>query len=170
MNDLYPIKHLPVLLDANVIIESHRINAWKTLSSYFKLESVGECITEAKNVRRKFQSKMPINGDDLRRALSFIGAADSKKYADLVVGSDNIQLGSGEKALWAYALGWEGNWLFCGPDKASLRCGIKLGFRDQIISLETLLISAGYPNINNLKKNYREKWHQDFLKAMNSPG
>lgn len=35
-----------VLIDANVIIEAHRVCSWTALSSAYKIETVEDCIAE----------------------------------------------------------------------------------------------------------------------------
>ena len=37
-------------------------------------------------------------------------------------------LDPGEQALWAHALGRGDGWLLCGPDKARVRLGVRLGW------------------------------------------
>ena len=48
-------------------------------------------------------------------------------------------LDPGEQSLWAHALTRGDAWVLCGPDKASLRFGVRLGFRDRLVALEGLL-------------------------------
>ena len=64
--------------------------------------------------------------------------------AALDIKAMDIQLDPGERSLWAHALGRTDNWMLCGPDKASLRMGVRLGFRDRLEALETLLDDVGY--------------------------
>ena len=35
-------------------------------------------------------------------------------------------------------------WILCGPDRASLRCGVRLGFRERLVSLERFLDDVGH--------------------------
>ena len=42
-------------------------------------------------------------------------------------------LDGGEKALWAHVLARPNAWLLCGPDKASLRIGVRLNLRDRLV-------------------------------------
>ena len=69
----------------------------------------------------------------------------------------------GEEALWAHALGREGDWFLCGPDRASLRCGVRLGFRERIVSLEALLEGVGHRPKLALKDHYTKKWLERTL-------
>ena len=49
-------------------------------------------------------------------------------------------------------------WVLCGPDKASLRLGVRLGFRERLVALDTLLNDAGLRPKQPLKTNYTAKW------------
>jgi hypothetical protein len=67
-------------------------------------------------------------------------------------------LDNGEKALWAHAIARPDAWVLCGPDKASLRIGIRFGFRDRLIALERLLADTGFRPKTPLKVAYRSDW------------
>ena len=64
----------------------------------------------------------------------------------------NLDLG--ERSLWAHALTRADAWVLCGPDKASLRFGVRLGFRDRLVALEGLFKDAGHKPGAALKENY----------------
>jgi len=53
--------------------------------------------------------------------------------------------------------------MLCGPDKASLRVGIRLGFKDGLVALEELLGDVGYKPKAALRLPYTRKWHTDTL-------
>ena len=63
--------------------------------------------------------------------------------AELAVRVTDIALDRGEKSLWAHALGRTGAWLLCGPDRASLRVGVRLRFRERLVSLEDCSTEQG---------------------------
>lgn len=77
--------------------------------------------------------------------------------AELFGRMQGIALDGGEDALWAHALGRDDVWFLCGPDKASLRCGVRLGFRERLVSLEGLLADVGHRPRISLKPHYT-KW------------
>ena len=79
-------------------------------------------------------------------------------YAAAAVSAPDIALDIGERSLWAHALTRTDGWVLCGPDKASLRFGVRLGYRDQLIALERLLTEAGYRPKEPLKIAYTSKW------------
>jgi len=72
-------------------------------------------------------------------------------------------LDDGERALWAHAISRKDTWVLCGPDKASLRIGIRLGLRDRLISLERLLGDVGFKPKLDLRTPYTQKWLDQAL-------
>ena len=54
-------------------------------------------------------------------------------------------------------------WVLCAPDKASLRFGVRLGLKDRLIALETLLADAGHRSKEALKSAYTTKWLEKVL-------
>ena len=65
----------------------------------------------------------------------------------------------GERSLWAHALTRGDVWVLCGPDKTSLRLGVRLGLRDRLVALETLLSDLGFRPKVSLRRNFTAKWH-----------
>ena len=60
----------------------------------------------------------------------------------------------------AHALSRGDDWVLCGPDRASLRCGVSLGFRERLVSLEGLLEDVGYRSGVDLRQAYGRQWHE----------
>ena len=60
--------------------------------------------------------------------------------------------------MWAHALTRNDAWVLCGPDKASLRFGVRLGFRERLVALEWLLDGVGYRPKPDLRPAYTSKW------------
>ncbi len=75
----------------------------------------------------------------------------------------DIALDQGEASLWAHALSRDDDWKLCGPDKASPRCGVRLGFRDRLVSLEDLLLDIGHRPRTALREAYTRRWHKRAL-------
>ena len=50
-----------------------------------------------------------------------------------------------------------------GPNKASLRCGVRLGCRERLVSLEGLLDEVGYRPGTALREAYARRWHERAL-------
>ena len=100
---------------------------------------------------------------DLRASLAGAHVVGNRERAGLAVRIEGIALDRGEEALWAHTLGREGDWFLCGPDRASLRCGVRLGFRERIVSLEALLEGVGHRPKITLKDHYTKKWLEKTL-------
>jgi hypothetical protein len=47
-----------------------------------------------------------------------------------------------------------------------MRCGVRLGLRDRIVALETLLEAVGHRTRIDLKKAYTAKWLDQTLSEM----
>lgn len=152
-----------VLLDANAIIESHRVFAWNALAGGHRLETVEDCVTETQTGFQLRRQEQRIALKDLREKLAVENTVEDRERAELAIRIEGIALDIGEESLWAHALGREDAWLLCGPDKASMRCGVRLGFRERIISLEELLENVGHKPKIALSHNYTKKWSDDVL-------
>ena len=71
-------------------------------------------------------------------------------------------LDRGEQSLWAHALTRQDNWVLCGPDKASLRFGVRLGLRERLVALEALLQGVGHKGVG-LRPAYTSAWLAETL-------
>jgi hypothetical protein len=72
----------------------------------------------------------------------------------------------GERSLWAHALTRTDAWVLCGPDRASLRFGVRLGFRDRLVALERLLNDVGHRPREALRAAYTIRWLNAALAEM----
>ena len=88
------------------------------------------------------------------------------RRAELALRKGNIALDEGEDALWSHALGRSGPWVLCGPDRASLRCGVRLGYRERLVSLEELLDHVGYRPTAELRRPYTKRWQDEVVRLM----
>ncbi len=150
----------PVLVDTNVILECHRTASWRALTGGYQVETVDDCVTETQTGLQRRRADQQIDERELRESLTAVHAVSDRKRAELALQVPDIILDRGEAALWAHAVPREDAWLLCGPDKASLRFGIRLGFRERLISLEELLNGAGHRPSRLLKEQYRRSWHE----------
>jgi hypothetical protein len=89
--------------------------------------------------------------------------SEAELAAALVRDGEIAMLDEGEKALWAHALARSDAWVLCGPDKASLRIGVRLDLRDRLIALERLLDDAGFRPKTPLRNAYRQDWFSRTL-------
>lgn len=147
-----------ILVDACVIIEAHRTNSWKALSSGFLLETVETCIVEAQTGRaaRIFP---PVTDGELRGAFNNVHSVSALDRANHAAscGGDLPDLDPGELDLWIHALQRKDAWLLCGPDRASMRFGCELGHNDKLVSLEQAL------DVLKLRKNLRNHYQRRWL-------
>jgi hypothetical protein len=147
-----------VLLDTNAIIEAWRVNAWRALRGGYALETVEECVVETQTGFQKRRQEQQIDRRALLERLKVHTVSNIERASALLRDSEIAMLDAGEKALWSHALARSDVWVLCGPDKASLRIGIRLKLRDRLIALERLLDDAGFSPKTPLKTAYRRDW------------
>jgi hypothetical protein len=153
----------PVLVDTNVILECFRVGAWRALTSGYGVETVEDCVTETQTGYQRRRPEQQINPANLQATLRSVHAVTDAQRAVVAVRSLDIALDIGERSLWAHALIRADSWVLCGPDKASLRFGVRLGFRDRLVALERLLTEAGHRPKDSLRLNYTSKWLDQTL-------
>ena len=146
-------------MDTNVIIECHRTGSWRALAGGYTVETVEDCVMETQTGFRRRRPEQWIDGSELRASLSAVHEVGRRERAELAVRASDIALDCGEASLWAHAVHRDDAWLLCGPDKASLRFGIRLGYRERLVSLERLLEDVGHRAIPALKDPYTRSWH-----------
>lgn len=151
-----------VLVDTNVIIECHRTNTWAALSGGYRVQTTETCVCETQTGFQKLTHEQYIDPDQLRDSLDTVHTVSDREYATLTLNAHDLpELDDGERSLWAHALSRDDHdWYFCGPDIASLLCGVKLGYQEQLTPLEELLTRIGYRNTTALKRQYTSKWHR----------
>ncbi|MCY4489813.1 MAG: hypothetical protein OXF11_22280 [Deltaproteobacteria bacterium] len=152
-----------LLVDTNTIIESHRTGSWQALAGGYRVETVELCVTETQTGFQRRRPEQSIVASELRVSLSAVHPVGDGERVKLLVQIQGIALDEGEEALWAHALGRDDGWFLCGPDKASLRCGVSLGFRERLVSLEELLAEVGHRPRIPLKPHYTKKWLEGKL-------
>lgn len=145
-------------MDTNVIIEAHRTQGWRALVGGYAVETVEDCVTETQTGFQQRRSEQAIDRGQLVESLASVHVVSDLERAELAVRVAGIALDLGEWCLWAHARAREAPWLLCGPDKASLRCGVRLGFRDRLVSLEGLLRGVGRRPKISLRKQYTKQW------------
>jgi hypothetical protein len=150
----------PLLVDTNVILECWRVGAWGALSGGYQVETVEDCVTETQTGFQNRRAEETVDAAVLRNSLACAPhAVTSLQLAALELVIAGIQLDPGERSLWAHARDRTDAWVLSGPDRASLRVGLRLGLRDRLVALETLLSDAGHRPRTILKKNYTAAWH-----------
>jgi hypothetical protein len=153
----------PVLVDTNAILESFRVGSWRALSGGYAVETVEDCMTETQTGFQRRSPELQIDATELRATLQAIHPVIDAQRAVVAVRAPDIALDVGERSLWAHALTRSDAWVLCGPDKASMRFGVRLGLKDRLIALETLLSDAGHRPKEALKPAYTAKWLDKLL-------
>jgi len=149
----------PVLVDTNAILECWRIGAWRALTGGYAVETVEDCVTETQTGFQRRRPERQVDAAVLRASLAAPAhTVTDAELAELAVQAPDIALDCGERSLWAHVLTRADAWILCGPDKASLRFGVRLGFRERLVALEGLLGAAGYRSKSALKPAYTTKW------------
>jgi hypothetical protein len=153
-----------VLVDTNVIIECWRIKAWKALVGGYSVETVEYCVVETQTGLQRRRFEQQIGYAELRETLAAVHSVSDVERAEAVLRDDQIAyLDLGEQMLWAHALTRGDAWVLCGPDKASLMTGIRLGLRDRLVSLERLLEDVGLRPKGSLREAYTRRWQERTL-------
>ena len=155
-----------VLVDTNVIIEGYRTATWPALAGAYDIETVEDCLTETQTGYQSRPREQWIDIAPLRESLAKVHDVTDLERAELAVRVGGIALDRGEESLWAHALGRSGAWFLSGPDRASLRAGVRLGFRERLVSVGELLEVAGRHARSELKKAYTKKWLRGVVGEM----
>jgi len=156
----------PVLLDTNTIIEAWRVGGWKALAGGHRLETVETVTMETLTGFQRRRREQQIDPAVLRQSLQAVHKVEDIARAELALRASDIALDAGERDLWAHALGREDAWVMCGPDKASLRIGVRLGLRERLVSLEALANEVGLNVRGKLRENFTQRWLAAALSAM----
>ena len=129
----------------------------------YPVETVEDCVDETQTGFQLRRSELRIDANALRDSLTAVHPVGNRERAELAVRITDIMLDRGEASLWAHALSRTDAWVLCGPDRASLRCGVRLGFRERLVSLEELLDDVGYRSRTTLRPAYTKRWHKSVL-------
>lgn len=155
-----------VLVDTNVIIEAYRTDTWAALVGAFGVETAQDCVTETQTGFQLRSREQWIDVADLKASLGAVHEVTQAERAELAIRGIGIALDRGEESLWAHALGRTGTWSLCGPDRASLRLGVRLHLRDRLVSMEELLDKAGHRPRRALRVAYTRAWMDRVVNQM----
>ena len=161
------IRNRIILVDTNVIFEAHRTNVWPALARALQIETVEFCVLETQTGAQNRRPEQRIDEAALRASLRQVRDVSELDRARAATRDTQVGwLDAGERDLWAHAIGREDAWLLCGPDAASLRVGIRLGFRDRLTALEALCVEIGCRPGHALKNQYTAAWLEKMLMDM----
>lgn len=128
-----------------------------SIVGWIQCETVEDCVTETQTGFQRRKPEENIDVAQLRKDLKAVHSVTEIQRANVLLNGDGIALDLGEQSLWAHALTRNDAWVLCGPDKASLRFGVRMKCRDRMISLERLLTEAGF-NPKKLDEKHTTKW------------
>jgi hypothetical protein len=124
-----------------------------------RVETVEDCVIETQTGYQRRRPEERIDNAELRTSLAAIHpVGDAERAAAVVRDAMFSYLDVGEQSLWAHALTRGDAWVLCGPDRASLRFGVRLGFRDRLVALQTLLDDVGHRPKQSLRSAYTAAW------------
>jgi hypothetical protein len=150
--------HGPVLVDTNIILECWRVGAWRAFTGGYRVETVEDCVIETQTGFQRRRQEQQIDNETLRASLAAVQKVGDAERAAAIVREPMFSfLDLGEQSLWAHALTRGDDWVLCGPDKASLRFGVRLGLRERLVALEDLLKGAGH-KASGLRPAYTSGW------------
>ena len=150
-------------MDANVILEAHRTGSWRALTGGYAMETVGARVTETQTGFQRRRPGRRVDQTELRERLAGVHAVGDLERAALAIRVGDFALDRGEASLWAHALGRGDDRVLCGPDRASLRCAVKLGCRERLVSMEGLLDEVGHRPGTALREAYTRRWYERTL-------
>ena len=124
----------------------------------YVVETVDDCVAETQTGYRARTPEQLIEASNLKASLGAVHEVTDSERAELALRVNGIALDRGEESLLAHALGRTGTWFLCGPDRASLRAGVRLGLRERLVSMEELLDRAGNRPLRGLRPAYTREW------------
>lgn len=153
-----------VLMDTNVIIESHRVKCWNAIADYYALETVEKCVEETQTGAQNRSPEVNIDRAKLISTLSAVHHVTQIERATFLL-RQKIPLDPGERDLLAHAAGRQDAWIVASPDKAAMRAAFAEGWRDKVVSMESLCKNLKFRFTRNLQRNYTDAWHSvEFVK------
>ena len=71
----------PVLVDTNVILESHRVGAWRALAGGYRVETSEDCLTETQTGFQRRRPEQRIDSEELRESLAAVHSVAAQDRA-----------------------------------------------------------------------------------------
>jgi hypothetical protein len=132
-----------VLVDTNIIIEAVRTGCWNALTTHFSVQTVEKCCEEARTGEARRPGYVEVSEKILREKLSVHRVSESELAALSLRDAEAFRLDAGEQHLWAHAAGRADAWIACCCDQAAINVAVRLGWGDQLVSLEEMASTAG---------------------------
>ncbi len=152
-----------VFVDTNVIIEAHRTGCWKALVASYEIHTVEMVREESLRGRKDNPEYVVIDAGVFDGKVTVHTVSDKERAKAIIEHPELVILDEGEKDLLAYlySAGIEVMILTTG-DAAAIRMACRLGFADQLRSLEALVRKGSLRK--DLKSWYTSK-HLESVKT-----
>ena len=158
---------MSVLVDTNVIIESHRTSAWRALVGGHRVETVEDCVAETQTgfqLRRQEQANAV---RELRASVAAVHAVDNRDRAELAV---RTQGNGPSRSETAASAGWHssraGAWNIADDLRSRSRLGENEGLRTLGFILLDQMDFMGHVKEGDPPRESRRR----FLLYINSAG
>ena len=146
-----------ILLDTNIIIEAVRTSCWNGLRGQYHLVTVEKCREEVQSGGHRTRGYVVVEDRHLGTGIDIVEVTERDRVLLTVACADAVALDDGERDLWAHANSREGDWEAACADQAAVRIAMQLGWGDQLVSLEELVVSGGIRPRIPLKGHYTSK-------------
>lgn len=153
-----PVYRGAVLMDANSVIEAHRVSAWDALAARYRIVMVETCVTETQTGFQRRRPEETIDRTALLGSLDEYHLDDLVRIMELQLNPTGVFLDAGEMSLWAHALTRTDDWQICGADEASMKFGFDRKKRHNLVSLGGLLADIGHRPAKPLYRNFEKAW------------
>ena len=151
--------HQIVLVDTNVILETHQTGCWIPLANYFALHTVAKVVEETQTGYQNRDPEHWIDEPVLRRQLAHVETITEVQRVTFNMKHDHPTLDAGERDLLIYAETLAvPAWLLNSPDMAAVRFAYRLGWIDRLVSLGAMSAHLKARLSRNLRDNYTERW------------
>ncbi|WP_258807261.1 hypothetical protein [Pseudidiomarina sp. CB1] len=151
-----------ILVDTNIIIEAHRTSLLNEMLGCLNLATVEMCVTETETGA---QNRDPVQNIDealIREKMQiFSPSEDEIVMASMELpGLGEVDAGELHLLTQAYLLTDQKVWFLASPDKHPMRLAIEYGWRERLVSMESVCRSANSRRKLSLRDNFTESWHQ----------
>lgn len=146
-----------------VIIEAHRLGCWAPIADFFDLHTVEKVIEETQTGFLNRDPDELIDEGVLRASFGVVANVSGIDRVKFNMSYGHPQLDAGERDLLAYAssLDSESIWLLNSPDMAAVKFAHNAGWRDRLVSLESMTTRLRIRLNENMFENYTEQWLSD---------
>jgi hypothetical protein len=141
------LRRVTVLVDTNVIIESVRTGVWNALKGSLRVETVEECREETQRGNPHRPGRVTVSPENLAGLAAVHPVSNLQRAAFALAYPEAPGMDPGEMDLLSHAYSridaGDEVWVVSSPDRASIRAGVALGWREHTVALEDLVDAVG---------------------------